>query len=62
MICRVRTGGLEASIALHVVNNLLGSLFSAAYGDLSVDETAADLPWQLALVDTGCSSRTRGWS
>ena len=49
----VRTGGLEASIALHVVNNLLGSLLSAAYGDLSVDETAADLPWQLALVDMG---------
>jgi membrane protease YdiL (CAAX protease family) len=49
----VRTGGLEASIALHVVNNLLGGLVSAAYGDLSVDETAADLPWQLALLDTG---------
>jgi len=49
----VRTGGLEASIALHVVNNLLGGLISAAYGDLSVDETAADLPWQLALLDTG---------
>jgi membrane protease YdiL (CAAX protease family) len=49
----VRTGGLEAAIALHVVNNLLDGLVSAAYGDLSVDRTAADLPWQLALVDTG---------
>jgi membrane protease YdiL (CAAX protease family) len=47
----VRTGGLEAAIALHVMNNLIGGLLSAAYGDLSVDETAADMPWQVAVVD-----------
>jgi membrane protease YdiL (CAAX protease family) len=47
----VRTGGLEASIALHVANNLLGTLLAAAYGDLSTDETAADMPWQLVAVD-----------
>jgi membrane protease YdiL (CAAX protease family) len=47
----VRTGGLEAAIALHVLNNLVGGMLSAAYGDLSADETAADMPWQLAVVN-----------
>lgn len=47
----VRTGGLEAAIALHVVNNLLGSLIVAAYGDLSAEQTAAGLPWQMVAVD-----------
>jgi len=47
----VRTGGLEAAIALHVMNNLVGSVLAAAYNDLGVDETAADMPWQFAVVD-----------
>jgi membrane protease YdiL (CAAX protease family) len=47
----VRTGGLEAAIALHVMNNLVSGALSAAYGDLRLDETAADMPWQLAVVD-----------
>jgi membrane protease YdiL (CAAX protease family) len=47
----VRTGGLEAAIALHLLNNLVSGLLSAAYGDLYVEETAADMPWQLAVVD-----------
>ncbi|MEU4625852.1 CPBP family intramembrane glutamic endopeptidase [Actinoplanes sp. NPDC023801] len=47
----VRTGGLEAAIALHVMNNLIGSVLSAAFGDLSLDETAADMPWQAVVVD-----------
>ncbi|WP_436531046.1 CPBP family intramembrane glutamic endopeptidase [Actinoplanes sp. HUAS TT8] len=47
----VRTGGLEAGIALHVANNLLSSFLAAAYGELTIDETAADLPWKFALVD-----------
>jgi uncharacterized protein len=47
----VRTGGLEAAIALHVMNNLIGSVLPAAYGDLSTDETATDMPWQLAVID-----------
>jgi membrane protease YdiL (CAAX protease family) len=46
----VRTGGLEAAIALHVLNNLLGGLLGAAYNDLGTDETAADMPWQLAVI------------
>ncbi|MFF5078540.1 CPBP family intramembrane glutamic endopeptidase [Actinoplanes sp. NPDC000266] len=47
----IRTGGLEAAIALHVMNNLIGSGLAAAYGDLTLDETATDMPWQLALAD-----------
>ncbi|WP_328468424.1 CPBP family intramembrane metalloprotease [Actinoplanes sp. NBC_00393] len=47
----VRTGGLEAAIALHVMNNLVSCVMAAAYGELAVDETAADMPWQMAVVD-----------
>ncbi|MEU1247369.1 CPBP family intramembrane glutamic endopeptidase [Micromonospora arida] len=47
----VRTGGLEAAIALHVVNNVIGFALAAAFGGLTVDETMADAPWQLVLVD-----------
>ena len=47
----VRTGGLEAAIALHVMNNLVSGMLGAAFGELYADETAADMPWQLAVVD-----------
>ncbi|WP_213003355.1 CPBP family intramembrane glutamic endopeptidase [Winogradskya consettensis] len=47
----VRTGGLEAAIALHVANNLISVLLAAAYGELGVDQTAADMPWQYAVAD-----------
>ncbi|WP_433832186.1 lysostaphin resistance A-like protein [Actinoplanes sp. CA-015351] len=47
----IRTGGLEAAIALHVCNNLLGSVVAAAFGQLTIDETAADLPWSMAAID-----------
>ncbi|GGW91971.1 CPBP family intramembrane glutamic endopeptidase [Streptomyces lomondensis] len=47
----IRTGGLEAAIALHVLNNLLAFGASAAVvGGLSSDETAADAPLSLALA------------
>ncbi|MCX3285741.1 CPBP family intramembrane metalloprotease [Streptomyces sp. NEAU-H22] len=47
----IRTGGLEAAIALHVLNNLLAFGASAAVVDgLTSDETAADAPWPLALT------------
>lgn len=46
----VRTGGLEAAIALHAVNNLVGFVLSAVYGGMASDATAADAPWQLALT------------
>ncbi|MGX4691385.1 CPBP family glutamic-type intramembrane protease [Streptomyces sp. JNUCC 63] len=48
----IRTGGLEASVALHAVNNLLAFGLSAVFVDgLASDETAADAPWQLVAVD-----------
>jgi membrane protease YdiL (CAAX protease family) len=48
----IRTGGLEAAVALHVLNNVMAYGVAAAIVDgLSSDETAADSPWQLALVD-----------
>ena len=43
----VRTGGLEAGIALHVMNNLPAFLLAAAAGQLEDNSTAADSPWQL---------------
>ncbi|MGW1598714.1 CPBP family glutamic-type intramembrane protease [Streptomyces sp. NPDC002343] len=47
-----RTGGLEASIALHAVNNLFAFGISAAVVDgLASDETAADAGWQTVLLD-----------
>ena len=39
----VKTGGIEAAIALHVVNNLTGMLFSAAEGDLSLEQGSVPL-------------------
>ncbi|RZU54211.1 membrane protease YdiL (CAAX protease family) [Krasilnikovia cinnamomea] len=47
----VRTGGLEAAIALHLANNLLAFLVSAAFGEFGVDETAADMPWRYVVID-----------
>jgi membrane protease YdiL (CAAX protease family) len=57
----VKTGGLEAAIALHVVNNITGMTFSAAEGDLSLAEGSVPFPdvasdvvsfvlWALAVV------------
>ncbi|MGW2050653.1 CPBP family intramembrane glutamic endopeptidase [Streptomyces sp. NPDC001858] len=48
----VRTGGLEAAIGLHAVSNLLAFGVSAAVVDgLKTDDTAADAPWQVVVVD-----------
>ncbi|MFF7727131.1 CPBP family intramembrane glutamic endopeptidase [Streptomyces sp. NPDC008001] len=41
----VRTGGLEAVIAIHTANNVLTFWLAAAAGQLSDDSTAADAPW-----------------
>ncbi|MEU6089541.1 CPBP family intramembrane glutamic endopeptidase [Streptomyces sp. NPDC047085] len=47
-----RTGGLEASIGLHTVNNLLAFAASAATVDgLTSDETAADATWPVVALD-----------
>ncbi|WP_078594603.1 CPBP family intramembrane glutamic endopeptidase [Streptomyces sp. NRRL S-920] len=51
-VLTVRTGGLEAAIGLHVLNNLLSMGVSAAIaGALASDETAADMPWTSVGVD-----------
>jgi uncharacterized protein len=47
----IRTGGLEAPIALHAVNNLSAFLLAAASGQLDLEKTAADSPWQLFAAD-----------
>jgi membrane protease YdiL (CAAX protease family) len=47
----VRTGGLEAAIALHVMNNLISMSLGVVDGSLTLDETAADMPWQIMVVD-----------
>ncbi|NBM14517.1 CPBP family intramembrane glutamic endopeptidase [Streptomyces sp. GC420] len=48
----IRTGGLEAAIALHLLNNLLAMGIAAGIaGALESDETAADMDWVAAAVD-----------
>lgn len=48
----IRTGGLEAALGLHITTNVLGLGAAAAFvGGLSSDETAADMPWPMFLVD-----------
>ncbi|MFC9682476.1 CPBP family intramembrane glutamic endopeptidase [Streptomyces sp. NPDC056948] len=48
----IRTGGLEAAIALHALNNLVAfGTLAAVVDGLTSDETAADSPWSLALAD-----------
>ncbi len=47
----VRTGGLEAAVALHVVNNLTGFTAAAAFGMLAGDGSAADMAWQMLVAD-----------
>ena len=46
-----RTGGLEASVALHTANNLVSLVVSAATGTLSDSLTASSLDWRLAALD-----------
>ncbi|GAA1535471.1 hypothetical protein GCM10009678_17430 [Actinomadura kijaniata] len=45
----VRTGGLEAAIALHVFNNLMAFLLPAAFGRLTLEQGA--VPWQYVVAD-----------
>ncbi|MFF4037269.1 CPBP family intramembrane glutamic endopeptidase [Streptomyces sp. NPDC001816] len=47
-----RTGGLEASVVLHTVNNLFAfGAMAATVDGLKSDETAADATWQLVPLD-----------
>ncbi|MEV3991541.1 type II CAAX endopeptidase family protein [Streptomyces sp. NPDC049837] len=48
----IRTGGLEAAIALHVLNNLLAfGVASAIAGALASEETAVDMGWMAVAID-----------
>jgi membrane protease YdiL (CAAX protease family) len=48
----VRTGGLEAAIALHALSNLLAMVPAAAgRTGLATDATATDMTWRYVLVD-----------
>ncbi|MBC9715112.1 CPBP family intramembrane metalloprotease [Streptomyces sp. TRM66268-LWL] len=48
----IRTGGLEAAIALHVLNNLLAfGLMAGVKDGLASEETAADMGWTAFVVD-----------
>lgn len=40
-----RTGGLEAGIALHVINNLVAFAFALSFGDLSTTLNVSEVSW-----------------
>ncbi len=46
-----RTGGLEAAIALHVVNNIIVEALAIATGTLDEAFLQPAIPWQVALLD-----------
>jgi membrane protease YdiL (CAAX protease family) len=58
----VRTGGLEAPIALHVMNNVLAFGLSAAAGNLedALDQGKTPIPWQ-ALAGTVVQLGVYAW-
>lgn len=47
----VRTGGLEASVALHTMNNLTAMAWGVAFGLLDLDVTAADMSLYFLAID-----------
>jgi len=53
----VRTGGLEAAIALHTVNNVVAFLVSTATGELENTLRQGSVPWQ-SLVGTAVQLAT----
>ena len=46
-----RTGGLEAPVALHVMNNLVSLAFTASTGSLEESLSVSTLEWQFAVLD-----------
>jgi membrane protease YdiL (CAAX protease family) len=50
----VRTGGLEAAISVHALNNLFAFLLPAAMGQLDGWDEQGGAPWTLLLVDVPC--------
>ncbi|MFC0628481.1 CPBP family intramembrane glutamic endopeptidase [Kribbella deserti] len=47
----VRTGGLEAAIAVHAVNNIITFIFAAMTDSVTESLGITDAPWSLVLVD-----------
>ncbi|MER7763683.1 CPBP family intramembrane glutamic endopeptidase [Streptomyces sp. NPDC097619] len=47
----IRTGGLEAAIAAHTVNNLIAFSLAAVFGELGDQSTAADAPWAALVAE-----------
>jgi membrane protease YdiL (CAAX protease family) len=47
----VRTGGLEASIALHATNNVVVFLLAAAFDQVDDALATTSAPWSLAVLD-----------
>jgi membrane protease YdiL (CAAX protease family) len=47
----VRTGGLEAAIAFHVVNNMVILLLASAADQLEPSLTVSEAPWGVVVVD-----------
>lgn len=47
----VRTGGLEAAIAIHAANNIVTFIFAALTDSVSDSLQATDAPWSLVVVD-----------
>ncbi|MFI6677163.1 lysostaphin resistance A-like protein [Kribbella sp. NPDC050470] len=50
----VRTGGLEAAISVHALNNLFAFLLPAAMGQLDGWDEQGGAPWTLLVVDVPC--------
>ena len=50
-VLTIRTGGLEAAIGIHVVNNMLVLLLASAAGELAPSLTPTAAPWGIALLD-----------
>jgi len=46
----LRTGGLEAGIAMHILNNFLAFGFAIAFGDLTDSLTVAEVGWSNIIV------------
>ena len=47
----MRTGGLEASIAMHAVNNVVVFLVAAAFGQVGDSLTVTEAPWSFVVLD-----------
>lgn len=47
----VRTGGLEAAIAMHVMNNMVVFLISAAYDGVGDTLQVSSIPWAAVVID-----------